>query len=263
MSLSPEAEAKARALLAQQTGQMPAVKTPAEIKAEEAARRRQQEVAQRQAEADAQRRLDEKRRADQAAKTVVPAATVETAPVVTKTAPPVAVPKTVATTSGLDASAEARARLLLEQNYAKPASAPLSAEEARAHAQVEKERLAAEKRATEEAKLRQQQEAKKQAELAQQKAAADAAAARAAKAQQAAVQQSNGQAAKTTVVKTTSAAPAKPATPSRTASGPGKPLPTEPTGKQGRLAALLDAYKKDQIDSVKYHQERAKIIAEP
>jgi hypothetical protein len=37
----------------------------------------------------------------------------------------------------------------------------------------------------------------------------------------------------------------------------------DPTSKQGRLAVLLDAYKKDQIDSVKYHQERAKIIAEP
>jgi hypothetical protein len=49
----------------------------------------------------------------------------------------------------------------------------------------------------------------------------------------------------------------------QTAGTPLAPAPTAPTGKQERLAALLDAYKKDQIDSVKYHQERSKIIAEP
>ena len=40
------------------------------------------------------------------------------------------------------------------------------------------------------------------------------------------------------------------------------PLPISGS-KQQRLAQLLEAYKRDQMTAVQYHQERAKILAEP
>jgi len=42
------------------------------------------------------------------------------------------------------------------------------------------------------------------------------------------------------------------------------PLPTKlPKSKQQRLDELLEAYKKDQLSPSQYHEQRAKILAEP
>ncbi len=41
------------------------------------------------------------------------------------------------------------------------------------------------------------------------------------------------------------------------------PKPTAPTTKQGRLEALLEDYRADKLSPTQYHQQRAKIRAEP
>jgi hypothetical protein len=42
------------------------------------------------------------------------------------------------------------------------------------------------------------------------------------------------------------------------------PVPTKlPKSKQQRLDELLEAYKKDQLSPSQYHEQRAKILAEP
>ena len=59
-------------------------------------------------------------------------------------------------------------------------------------------------------------------------------------------------------------AKAVPATPKTSEPPAPEPVPLPITGvKQQRLTQLLEAYKKDQLTPAQYHQERAKILAEP
>ena len=57
---------------------------------------------------------------------------------------------------------------------------------------------------------------------------------------------------------------AAPATPKPSEPPAPEPVPLPITGvKQQRLTKLLEAYKNDQLTPAQYHQERAKILAEP
>ena len=55
------------------------------------------------------------------------------------------------------------------------------------------------------------------------------------------------------------ATPAAPATPAE----PAAPTTLAPGSKEARLAELLQLYKADRITPTEYHEQRAKIIAEP